>query len=65
MLRVVDEAQVEVGIVDRRVAAEWVVRDVERGFVRAVIFSPASYAALKTVVDTWQTPPPRPSAARR
>ena len=29
-------------------------------FVRAVIFRPASYAALKTVVETWQTPPPRP-----
>ena len=28
--------------------------------VREVIFSPASYAALKTVVETWQTPPPRP-----
>src|SRR5712691_5089869 len=29
-------------------------------FVRAVIGSPASYAALKTVVETWHTPPPRP-----
>src|SRR5258707_994653 len=28
-------------------------------FVRAVIGSPASYAVLKTVVETWQTPPPR------
>ena len=25
-----------------------------------MIFRPASYAALKTVVETWQTPPPRP-----
>ena len=28
--------------------------------MRAVIGRPASYAALKTVVDTWQTPPPSP-----
>ena len=26
----------------------------------AVIGRPASYAALKTVVDTWHTPPPSP-----
>ena len=25
-----------------------------------MIFRPASKAALKTVVETWQTPPPRP-----
>ena len=25
-----------------------------------MIFSPASNAALKTVVETWQTPPPSP-----
>src|SRR5665213_1496573 len=29
-------------------------------FVRSVIFKPASNAVLKTVVDTWQTPPPSP-----
>ena len=29
-------------------------------FVRSVIFRPASYAALKVVVETWQTPPPSP-----
>ena len=28
--------------------------------MRAVIGRPASYAALKTVVETWQTPPPSP-----
>ena len=28
--------------------------------MRAVIGSPASYAALNTVVETWQTPPPSP-----
>jgi hypothetical protein len=28
--------------------------------VRSVILRPASYAALNTVVETWQTPPPRP-----
>ena len=31
--------------------------------MREVIGRPASYAALKTVVETWQTPPPRPSAS--
>jgi hypothetical protein len=28
--------------------------------VRAVISTPASNAALRTVVDTWHTPPARP-----
>ena len=29
-------------------------------FVRSVMFSPASNAALNTVVETWQTPPATP-----
>ena len=60
MLRVVHELEVDVRVVDRRVAAERVVRDVERVVRARGDRQPASYAALNTVVETWQTPPPRP-----
>jgi hypothetical protein len=57
---VVDELEIRVRVVDRRITALRVVADVERVVRPSVIGRPASYAALNVVVETWHTPPPRP-----
>ena len=52
--------EVEVGVVHGRVAPGRVVADVQRVVRPLLDRRPASNAALKTVVETWQTPPPSP-----
>ena len=54
MVGVVLEGEVGVRVVDRRVPAERVVVDVERVVRPRGDGRPASKAALKTVVETWQ-----------